>query len=152
MRIAYLTTDEVNRSWVQRMAAACGLELSPLEPRDAVPEGGFDAVLYDLDHLPPSCRHRVVSGLLRGAAPGPTAVHGYALQESQAADLRRHDVAVYRDLQPELFWLLRLAAQSRSNGPPNGKQEEEAEWSERLERRLEELKKELSRPAALRAV
>jgi hypothetical protein len=84
--------------------------LLPLEPRDGLPEGEFGAVVYDLDHLalPPRPR-QILPSLHSGIAPIWVAVHTYNLDGSQADALRRLGVAVYRELQPELFWFLRLA-------------------------------------------
>ena len=44
MRIAYLTTDEVNKHLALRLAAQWEVSVCPLEPRDPPPDGKFDAV------------------------------------------------------------------------------------------------------------
>jgi hypothetical protein len=96
MRIAYLTTDEVNLHLAEGMAAACGLTLYPLWPRESPPDGGFDAVLYDWDCLPQPERQKLLAELLAGPRPRAVALHGYNLEDGQAEALRRHSVAVYR--------------------------------------------------------
>jgi hypothetical protein len=53
MLIGYRTIDEVNEDTARQLAQACGVRLYPLWPREAPPDGGFDAVLYDRDCLPP---------------------------------------------------------------------------------------------------
>jgi hypothetical protein len=52
MRIAYLSTDEVNVHLAEAMAAGCGLTLCPLAPKDPPPDEEFDALLYDWDSWP----------------------------------------------------------------------------------------------------
>jgi hypothetical protein len=110
MHIAYLTTDEVNRYLAEAMAAACGLTLCPLAPKDPPPGGEFDAVLYDWDYLPARQQREVTAELLAGRRPHAVAVHGYNLEDARAEALRRHAVAVYRGLHPRVFRLLRRAA------------------------------------------
>jgi hypothetical protein len=107
MRIAYLTTDEVNRYLAEGMAAACGLTLCPLAPKDPPPEGEFDAVLYDWDHWPARQRREVMAELRAGCPPHVVALHGYNLEDTQAEALRRRTVGVYRRLQPRVFRFLR---------------------------------------------
>jgi hypothetical protein len=112
MWIAYLTTDEVNLHLAEEMAAACGLTLCPLDPRDPPPAGEFDALLYDWDHWPAPQLREVMAELLGGSLPHAVAVHGYNLGDGRAEGLRRHTVAVYRRLQPRVFRFLRRAART----------------------------------------
>ena len=112
MRIAYLTTDEVNLHLAEEMAAACGLTLCPLAPKDAPPDGEFDALLYDWDHWPAAQLREVMAALLGGSLPHAVAVHGYNLGDGRAEALRQHTVAVYRRLQPRVFRFLRRAART----------------------------------------
>jgi hypothetical protein len=112
MRIAYLTTDEVNRHLAEEMAAACGLMLCPLAPKDPPPAGEFDALLYDWDHWPAARQREVMAELLGGSLPHAVAVHGYNLGDGRAGALRQHTVAVYRRLQPRVFRFLRRAART----------------------------------------
>jgi hypothetical protein len=37
MRCAYLSTDEVNNALARKWAAACGIKLFPLAPKDGLP-------------------------------------------------------------------------------------------------------------------
>jgi hypothetical protein len=112
MRIAYLTTDEVNLHQAEGMAAACGLTLCPLAPRDPPPDGELDAVLYDWDYWPAHERREVLAHLLAGPRPHALALHGYNLEDSQVEALRCHTVGVYRRLQPRVFHFLRRAARA----------------------------------------
>jgi hypothetical protein len=112
MRIAYLTTDEVNLHLAEEMAVACGLTLCPLAPKDAPPDGEFDALLYDWDHWPAAQLREVMAALLGGSLPHAVAVHGYNLGDGRAEALRQHTVAVYRRLQPQVFRFLRRAART----------------------------------------
>ena len=118
MRVAYLTTDEVNLTLAEQMAAACGVTLCPLAPKDTPPDGGFDAVLYDWDYWPADLRQRAAASPRTGP---PVALHGYNVRRDEAADLRRRGVAVHRRLRPKVFRLLRqdvLAARVAAATPP----------------------------------
>jgi hypothetical protein len=101
MRIAYLTTDEVNQDLALRLAADGGLTLCPRDPRDPPPDGEFDAVLYDWDSWPADQKKRVLTGLLAGPVLRPVALHSYGLEESQAEALRRNGVLIFDRLEPE---------------------------------------------------
>ena len=109
MRIAYLTTDEVNEQLAQQMAVACGVTLCPLAPKDAPPDGEYDAVLYDLDYLPVKNQLEVMAALLAGPLPHAVALHSYHLEDAHVDALRRNAVGVFRRLQPMVFRSLRLA-------------------------------------------
>ena len=106
MRIAYLTTDEVNQDLAVRLAGAQGVRLEVLWPRDEPPDGHFDAVVYDLDCLPPCLRQEILSSLASAAAPWPVAVHSYALAGEQVKELRGRGVAVHRRLRARLLRVL----------------------------------------------
>jgi hypothetical protein len=112
MRIAYLTTDEVNRELVARMAAECGAVACALEPKDPAPDGRYDAVLHNLDDLTREERAALLEGLGRGQADHPTAVHGYVLTAEQARALDRQGVAAARRLHPGLIRGLVAAART----------------------------------------
>ena len=99
MPIAYLSADELNCHLAARMAAACGAALLPITPRDPPPDGRFDAVLYDLDSMPPACREEMVASALADRATRPVAVHSYNL-DMQAGALRDKGVVVTRRLGP----------------------------------------------------
>jgi hypothetical protein len=111
MSIAYLSTDEVNRHFAGQMAAACGVTLHPLSPKDPPPDGRFDAVLYDLDSIPPSCREEIVASRLASPPTRPMAVHSYNL-DMRADALRDKGVVVTRRLVPGV-----LRSLCRSLGP-----------------------------------
>jgi hypothetical protein len=112
MRIAYLTTDEVNLRLAQAIAGDYGLTVCPLDPRDPPPDGEFDAVLYDWDYWPAPRHCEVLTELRAGRLPDAMAVHGYNLGADQAEALRRHTVGVYRRLQPRVFRSLSRAARA----------------------------------------
>jgi hypothetical protein len=107
MRIAYLTTDEVNEQLALQMATECGITLCPLAPKDAPPDGEYDAVLYDWDYLPVEEQREVMAELLSGLLPHAVALHSYNLEDYQVEALRGNNVAVYRRLQPMLFQSIR---------------------------------------------
>jgi len=110
MRIAYLSTDEVNLDLARRWARKCGCKVVPLGPRHPLPNGDHEAAIYDLDFLPPVLRQQVLSRLLRGPRDGPIAVHSYNLGEQQVADLRSRGIHVWRRLERAIFLLLRRDA------------------------------------------
>jgi hypothetical protein len=109
MRIAYLCTDEVNLNLAEAMAAACGLTLCPLFPKDSPPDEEFDAVLYDGDSWPADRLQEVLAELPAVRHPRVVAVRGYNLGDGQAEAFRRNAVAVFRPLQPRVFLSLRRA-------------------------------------------
>ena len=94
VRIAYVTTDEVNATLARRWAHTCSCELTPLLPRDLPQKGEFDAAVFDLDHLPAEFRQRVLKNLLEGPLLNPTMVHSYNLDQRQANALRARGVFV----------------------------------------------------------
>jgi hypothetical protein len=116
MLIAYVTTDEVNEQMALQMAGQSGQTVCSLSPADPPPDEDFDAAVYDWDYLPGQRQQAIRAQLLAGQAFGPAAVHGYSMEDEFVEALRKHNVAVYRTLQPELFrrlareWLLFLAA------------------------------------------
>ena len=112
MRIAYLSTDEVNVHQAEAMAAASGLTLCPLAPKDPPPDEQFDALIYDWDSWPARQQPEVIAELLAGGLPRAVAVHGYNLEDGQAEALRRHTVAVYRRLEPRVFHFLLRAVRT----------------------------------------
>jgi hypothetical protein len=100
----------VNEHLALQLAAACGATLEIVWPRDVPPDGRFDAVLYDLDCLPPAEREPLLSGLLAGPAAWPVALHSYNLEEHQIETLQANGVVVHRSLASELLQSLALAA------------------------------------------
>jgi len=109
MRLAYLTTDEVNEALAQRMADDCGVALEPRVPKQGPPDAGYDAVLIDWDHWPLDQRAELLARLCDGLPPWRVAVHGYTLEDGLAAALRAGGVVVHRHLLPEMIRLLQDA-------------------------------------------
>ena len=109
MRIAYGTTDEVNEHLAEQMAAAGGLTLYPLDPKDPPSHAACDAVLYDWDYWPVEQQQEALAELLADRLPLAVAVHGYNLEDGLAEALRLNGVAVYRRLRPRMFHFLRRA-------------------------------------------
>ena len=109
MRYAYLTLDQVNQDWAERVAAQAGAELDVVSPRDLLAAGPFDALLIDLDSLPPGYRKAALDDLLAGKQAGQAAVHSYHLRIRDARVLRRRGVIVARRLAVEIFQRLRKA-------------------------------------------
>src|SRR5262249_3031281 len=116
MRIAYLTTDEVNQQLASRLAAGQQAQLEVIWPRDEPPDGRFDAVIYDLDCLPPPLRRQLLTDLAGGGAPWPAAVHSYALDGEQIKALLGRGVIVRRRLRATLFRRLSAAVRTKLNG------------------------------------
>ncbi len=106
MLVAYLTTDPTNQELAAAFAARCGATLCPLFPRDERPDGRFDAVLYDLDYLPPRLREEVLTELLANPPDPPAGVHTYNLGEEEVKALSTRGVVVFRRLRPALFRIL----------------------------------------------
>jgi hypothetical protein len=123
MRIAYVTTDEVNLALAARVAAEFGAVISAQLPNDPPLDGLFDAVLYNLDDVPRDKRSALLEGFCRGKPAHPTAVHGYDITDGQARTLNRHGVAAARRLHRDLLRSLFTAArQSRETVPPDDAQ------------------------------
>jgi hypothetical protein len=114
MRIAYLTTDEVNLELASRLAADQQAQLEVIWPRDEPPDGRFDAVLYDLDCLPPPLRRQLLTNLAAGRAPRTAAVHSYALEGEPIKALLGQGVIVRRRLRATLFRRLSAAVRTKS--------------------------------------
>jgi hypothetical protein len=119
--IAYLTTDEVNLDLADRLALECGAILYPLTFQEGPPDGAFEAVLYDWDHLCSRWRQQLLAELLARPAACPVALHGYTVEEEHGEALRRHGVDVFRRLEREVFLNLRRAA-GRARGNPSAGQ------------------------------
>jgi hypothetical protein len=99
----------VNVHLAEAMAAASGLTLCPLAPKDPPPDEQFDALIYDWDSWPARQQPEVIAELLAGGLPRAVAVHGYNLEDGLAEALRLNGVAVYRGLRPRVFHFLRRA-------------------------------------------
>jgi hypothetical protein len=114
MRIAYLTTDEVNQELALRLAAGQEAQLEVIWPRDGPPDSCFDAVIYDLDCLPPPLRQQLLADLAGSGAPLPAAVHSYALEGEQIKALLGRGVIVRRRLRATLLHRLSAAVRTKS--------------------------------------
>ncbi len=110
MRIAYLTTDEVNHDLAQRIADACGATLEVPALAEPILEDAYDAVLVDWDYLPAEQRRPILAALRAGRWHCRTALHGYHLEDEVRDILGRRGVAIHRRLEPKWLarWLRRL--------------------------------------------
>jgi hypothetical protein len=105
-KLAYVTHDCVNESFVAGRLEQRDTTFSPLTLRDAVAGGEFDRILLDWDFLDPEGREALLARLLAGAERGTLGLHSYGLVEEDAADLRGKGVAVFERLDPDaLAWL-----------------------------------------------
>ena len=128
MRIAYMSTDEVNQNLAAGMAAKCGAYVCARLPLVPLPDGQFDAVLYDLDDLQKHKRGEFVALILSSPSTRPRAVHGYAITDEEAKVLRHHGVAVGQRLRSGLIRSLCTAAQPRSAIIPRDQERTELTW------------------------
>jgi hypothetical protein len=103
MLCAYLTLDEVNQDVAERLALQAGVELEAVSPRDMLAARTFDALVVDLDSLPPGYRKAVFADFLAGRNKAAAAVHSYHLRIRDARVLHRRGVIVGRRLDEELF-------------------------------------------------
>jgi hypothetical protein len=101
MRFAYLTLDDVNRDLAARLAARAGIELSSPGIREGAET--FDAIVYDLDHLPTDFRDRLLSELASGQLTQVVGVHSYNLTDCKRRALRRRGICAKRRLGKVLF-------------------------------------------------
>ena len=125
MRIAYMTTDEVNRTSAAQMAGECGAFICALAPRDSPPDDQFHAVLYDLDDIERQQRAELVAQIVSSPSTRPRAVHGYDITDEQVSTLRRHGVAVSKRLHAGVIRSLCKAVQpSLATVPPDDDQTE----------------------------
>jgi hypothetical protein len=115
MKIAYLSTDDVNQNLAENLAAKYGASGDCLSPRDPPLNGQYDAVVYDLDSWPPLLGREVLEGLLSCPARYPVAVHSYNLEPEQVEKLSGNGVVVARRLEAQVFKALRLV-QAKRNG------------------------------------
>lgn len=113
MRYAYVTLDEVNQNLAERLARKSGIELDVLALNGAAPAAPFDAVLYDLDFLPPDLCQTILADLELGRSIEPVAVHSYKLSVRQVWALRRQGVIVARRLRSAVFAQLQAAVAAR---------------------------------------
>ena len=103
MRIAHVTTDEVNQALAVHKATPLGAIVTQLTIEDILADEQFDAVLFDLDRVPPDRRQALLDEIRSKVTELPLAVYGYCLSEEQAAQLRFHGVAVAQRLHSALI-------------------------------------------------
>ena len=103
MKIAHITTDEVNQALAVQAARPLGVTMTPLDPEELPTDVPFDAVLYDLDRVPPDRRQTLVDEIRSETTVLPLAVYGYCLSEEQAGKLRFRGVAVAQRLHAALI-------------------------------------------------
>jgi hypothetical protein len=116
MILAYLSHDEVNLDLARRLADAAGVLLRPLFVRDGPSHVSFDAILWDLDCLPPAERAATLKALLAGPLTCPVGVHSYSLGWLEAQALRARGVDVSCRLHDGVVTNLVRAASGRRTG------------------------------------
>ncbi len=108
MEIAYLTTDEVNQELAVQFAEDCGATLYALSLCDPIPNGEFDALLYDWDCLSKEQQQEILSQLFSESSPHWVGLHSYNLDDELVEALTQKGVAVFHCLAPEVFQTLGL--------------------------------------------
>jgi hypothetical protein len=103
MRIAHVTTDEVNQALAVHVARLLGADVTPIATQDIASHEQFDAVLYDLDRVASGRRQALLDKIRSEKTEVPIAVYGYCLSEDQAGKLRFHGVAVAQRLHTTLI-------------------------------------------------
>jgi hypothetical protein len=131
MRVAYLTTDEVNEALALEMAQACGVALEPLRPTQEPRDAAYDAVLIDWDFWPPEQRAEFFAALCDRPLPWRVAVHGYSLEDGLAEALHARGVDVHRRLRPEVIRLLQEATVPAGTTAGSGHERDRREASDR---------------------
>ena len=100
MKIAYRTSDDVNRNAIESLAQAHGAEFHALEPRTTPERGQFDLLIYDFDYLPGDECEAVVQALRAARPPCKVVVHGYNVDDLRTRELESSGVIVLRHLVP----------------------------------------------------
>ena len=118
MLIAHVTTDEVNHALAIRVSTPLGAVVRQLATQDGLAGERFDAVLLDLDSVPPCRRQALLDEVRSEATALPVAVYGYCLSEDQARVLRFHGVAVAQRLHSALVRTLAKAVRQDLAGVP----------------------------------
>jgi hypothetical protein len=120
MRIAHLTTDELNQALAVRFGRSLGVELICLDPEELPANARYDAVLCDLDRVPPNRRQALLDEIHSESTASPMAIYGYCLSEDQARKLRFHGVAVAQSLNAALVrTLVKAVRQHLTVVPPD---------------------------------
>jgi hypothetical protein len=128
MRIAHITTDEVNQALAVQVARPLGAAMTPLGPGEMSTHFLFDAVLFDLDRVPPDRRAALLDEIHSETTDRPMAVYGYCLSEEQARKLRFHGVAVAQRLHAALIRTLANAARQNLGAVPPDDAMTELTW------------------------
>jgi hypothetical protein len=106
MRVAYISTNELNHDLAVQLGDECGITVFPTRSVDARHHGAFDALLYDWDSLSP-LRHEETFVAALAATECPVAVHGYGLDREEAETLHQDGIAVFGRLDARIFTRLR---------------------------------------------
>jgi hypothetical protein len=123
MRIAYVTTDEMNYVLASRMARPFDADVLCFHPDQPLWADQVDAVIYDLDRVAATDRSSLLAELLSGRLECPVAVHGYVLAEEDALALSLGGVAVAQRLHLDLIeTLCESAARGYTTVPPDDAQ------------------------------
>lgn len=107
MVVAYWTTDFVNLNLAREWAEECGASLEQAFFKGRAPTNSPDAVLYDLDYLPPDNQREILATLTNGPLHHSVAVHSYHLADELLAALQARGVIVGRRLEKGLIERLR---------------------------------------------
>jgi hypothetical protein len=102
-RIAYVCTDEANSAKAGGTAFTDDVAVHAVPVLSWLPEWGYDAVAYDLDHIDPEQRRRLIAKLTSKTPRRPTAVHSYNLDDVEARKLKARGVLVGRGLEDSLL-------------------------------------------------
>jgi hypothetical protein len=128
MRIAHITTDEVNLALGIRFARSLGAEMIPYGGNRKPAGIRHDAVLCDLDRIPAHRRRSFLNEIYSRATDLPLAVYGYCLSEEEADELRFHGVAVAQRLHGALVRTLVKAVQHQLTSVPPDDAMTELTW------------------------
>jgi hypothetical protein len=128
MRIAHVTTDEVNHAVAVQAARPLGATMTQLNPQEMSRAIPLDAVLYDLNSAPPDRQLALVDELRAERTNRPTAVYGYCLSEEQAQELRYRGVAVAQRLHAALIRTLANAVRQNLAAVPPDDATTELTW------------------------
>jgi hypothetical protein len=114
MRFAYLTRDEVNQDVALTLAAEQGANLDVHVHPDALKEGEYDAVFWDVDSFPAEERAANLASLADGPLNKPFGLHSYNLDAQELRLLQRNGVLTAKVLRGELFDRLQAVIRRRN--------------------------------------
>jgi hypothetical protein len=114
MRIAYYTTDEVNRHIVRQWGRRSGIRIvHPTGKHLSADSAG--PIILDLDFLPVDVRNEWLRRTRAGTVTGPVLVHGHNIADADADALQRLGAHVCRGRVRRMAldgWLEAVAGQS----------------------------------------